>query len=81
MNIFTEEEDKTKWCSETRFHSGMDNDVYCNRPVGLVDNNSSKCIASGCMEWIVVEEKGTTRRNSEYQKYKEDRGRCGLIKA
>jgi len=48
----TEEEAKTKWCPITRFHQGMDRDVYCNKPDGrAVSPDSSLCIGSDCMMW------------------------------
>ena len=49
----TEDEAKTKWCPMTRFHKGADNDVYCNKPRGVVKSpHSTFCIASDCMVWV-----------------------------
>jgi hypothetical protein len=66
------EKAKTKWCPFTRFHKGMDNDVYCNRPVGKVDNNSSLCIADACMCWK-WNDAGVNYLNPK-------EGHCGLVK-
>lgn len=47
-----EQEAKTKWCPFTRFHKGLDNDVYCNKPIGVVESpDITFCITSDCMMW------------------------------
>jgi len=73
----TEDEAKTKWCPETRFHVASGT-VYHNRLIktdddtGSAKQNSANCIASDCACWVL-----------EYLDALDDyseHGRCGLIK-
>ena len=65
----TEDEAKTKWCAMVRFHNGLDGDVYCSHPIGVVTDSAALCIASGCMMWR------TTLHGTEGKVYE---GYCGL---
>ena len=77
----TEDEAKTKWCPMVRFHNGLDGDVYCSRPTGVVTNNSAKCIASDCMMWKwdikLNRELAKDRHPEELERIKFE-GDCGL---
>ena len=70
----TEDEAKTKWCPETRFHVASGT-VYHNRltktddDTGSAKQNSANCIASDCACWVDRGEDGRGNRL----------GRCGLI--
>ena len=75
----TEEESRKKWCPMVRFHNGLDGDVYCSRPVGIVDDNASKCIASDCAMWVWDYPDGAEML-SEAHKELFSKGHCGLIK-
>jgi hypothetical protein len=72
-----EEDAKKKWCPMVRFHKGLDGDIYCSRPVGVVDDDAAKCIGSDCMLWKWDEEKEHFRQLREYS---ETEGHCGLVK-
>jgi hypothetical protein len=81
----TEEEAKTKWCPqaglEKMLHLKIMFDLVTADPGNphnidaleeVKDNTHQKCIASGCMMWVVDNKKGGGLR--------EDRGHCGLSK-
>ena len=77
-----EEEAKTKWCPQVRFHSGADGGVYSNVIGGGTDDDCTKCIASDCMMWVSTDNESDAMQNnssiSEPKSY--PAGRCGLVK-
>lgn len=77
----TEDEAKTKWCPETRFHVASGT-VYHNRlpktddDTGSAKQNSANCIASDCACWVWEE----GPRGEEVMTKDGRQGHCGLIK-
>lgn len=46
--MYTEDEAKTKWCPQVRFHGNYEHGGGDNRPV---EGCGVQCLGSGCMMW------------------------------
>jgi len=80
----TEDEAKTKWCPQIRFHV-IGQTEYNNRQHEfegnkLVSEDNVYCLASDCMCWVQDTDINTILEDEGYTEDMRNHGHCGLIK-